>query len=343
MRDTHASRVRAPMRFFDAHLDLACLALNGRDMTSEPGDQGPWGPACVTFPSLRRGRVEAFMGTIFTEAGGNDRVAYPANDPEAAHRAGAAQLDLYHQWHAQGLLSLSAPPGPRASVPLCLLLMECADPIRTPDDLDWWVDRGVRAIGLAWARGSRYAGGNSTPERGLTGLGRELLKRMAHLGVVHDLSHLSQRAVDEALELSTHGSGMVIASHSNCRSCLTGAEERQLSDDTIREIGRLEGVIGLNLCANFLRAGIQKGDRPSIDDALRHVERIAQLMGHTRGVGLGSDLDGGFSALHLPAGIDGPEDFTKLTDALTARGWGIEDVDAFARGNWARFWCLRDH
>ncbi|MBM4109184.1 MAG: hypothetical protein FJ255_10310 [Phycisphaerae bacterium] len=334
------------MRFFDAHLDLACLALNGRDMGAEPGGQGPWAPACVTFPALARGRVEAFMGTIFTEADGSDRVAYPASDPEAAHRAGAAQLDLYHQWHAQGLIRLVPEPRPSdprcvdAPVPRCLLLMECADPIRTPDELDWWVRRGVRAVGLAWARGSRYAGGNSTPDRGLTDLGRELLKRMAHLGVVHDLSHLSQRAVDDALDLGTHAPGMVIASHSNARSCLTGTEERQLADDTIRQIGRLAGVVGLNLCANFLKPGIARADRPSIDDALRHVDRIAELMGHDRGVGLGSDLDGGFSALHLPAGIDGPHDFHRLTDALSARGWSPEGVNAFAWGNWARFFNL---
>ncbi len=331
------------MRFFDGHLDLACLALNGRDLRLDRADQGPWAPGCVTFPALRRGGVVAFLGTIFTEAGGTDRVGYPSGDADAAHAAGVAQLDLYRRWHEEGLIDLDGSGGmPNVSRPRCILLMECADPIRAPEELGWWVERGVRAIGLSWARGGRYAGGNSTPDRGLTDFGRELLRAMADLGVVHDLSHLSQRALDEALDLGTHGPGMVVASHSNSRSCLSGGEERHLSDETIRRLGALGGVVGLNLCANFIRADLAQGERPTIEDALRHVDRIVELMGHARGVGLGSDMDGGFSRLHLPREIDGPEDLHKLAMALRARGWSEEDVHAFAWGNWARFWRLPD-
>lgn len=329
------------MRFFDGHLDLACLALNGRDLCLDRRGQPPWPPGCVTFPALCRAGVVGFMGTIFTEAGGNDRVSYPPGDARAAHAAGVAQLDLYRRWHDQGLIDLDGSTGrldPRR--PRCILLMEGADPIRSPEELDWWLERGVRAIGLAWARGSRYAGGNATPGRGLTPLGRDLLRRMADLGVVHDISHLSQRALDEALALGLDGPGTLIASHSNCRSCLSGSEERHLDDDTIRHLGRRDGVVGLNLFARFLRAGLAPDTRPPIDDALRHVDRIVALMGHARGVGLGTDFDGGFSALQLPAGIDGPEDLPKLTDALEARGWSASDLDALAWRNWSRFWRL---
>ena len=66
-------------------------------------------------------------------------------------------------------------------------------------------------------------------------------------------------------------------------------------------------------------------------------ERVVDLHGHTRGVGLGSDMDGGFSAAALPQGIDTPRDLKKLANALSARGWTEERVDAFAWGNWARF------
>lgn len=329
------------MRFFDGHLDLACLAINGRDLTRDEPDQPPWAPGCITFPALRRAGVVGFMGTIFTEAGGQDRVGYPAGDAQAAHAVGVAQLDLYRRWHEQGLIDLDGSTGRLDPArPRGILLMEGADPIRSPDELDWWAARGVRAIGLAWARGSRYAGGNATPEQGLTPLGRDLLIRMGKRGIVHDISHLSPRALDEALALGTHGPGMVVASHSNCRSCLAGSEARHLADDTIRHLGALGGVVGLNLYAPFLRAGLTPGERPSLDDALRHVERVVTLMGHARGVGLGTDLDGGFSRLQLPRGIDGPEHLVHLADALRAAGWNEADVEAFAWRNWARLWRL---
>jgi membrane dipeptidase len=329
------------VRFFDGHLDLACLAVNGRDLTRDEPDPPPWPPGCVTFPALRRAGVVGFMGTLFTEAGGQDRVGYPPGDAQAAHAVGVVQLDLYRRWHEQGLIDLDGSTGRLDPArPRCILLMEGADPIRSPDELDWWTERGVRAIGLAWARGSRYAGGNATPDRGLTPQGRDLLRRMAERGIVLDISHLSPRALDEALALGTHGPGMIVASHSNCRSCLSGVEERHLSDAVIRHLGAVGGIVGLNLYAPFLRADLTPGERPSLDDALRHIERIVTLMGHARGVGLGTDLDGGFSRLQLPADIHGPEDLPRLTDALRARGWNASDIDAFAWRNWARRWGL---
>jgi len=134
----------------------------------------------------------------------------------------------------------------------------------------------------------------------------------------------------------------IIASHSNCRALIDGKNERHLTDETIREVGRRGGVIGLNLCSPFLRPGLDrdKNERASIDDCIRHVEHIAEIHGHTRGIGLGSDMDGGFGVLGLPEGIESPQDLSKIADALLARGWSEEAVDAFAWGNWARFFGL---
>jgi membrane dipeptidase len=334
------------LSFFDAHLDLACLAENGRDLSRPLAEAGgPWPPAAVTFPALRDGSVRAFLGTIFTEADGDDAVAYPAGDAAAAHRLGVRQLEWYQRWQREGHLrivrrgaAVAREPG-RHAPPDCLILMECADPITSPDELPWWAERGIAAIGMAWARGSRYASGNSEPGcssgTGLTDLGRALVPEMDRLGVVHDASHLSDRSLAELLALTAKP---VVATHSNCRVLLDGTSQRHLTDEAIREIARRGGVIGLNLFAPFVRAGLKDDERPGIDEAIRHVEHIAQVAGHRRCVGLGSDLDGGFSALRLPRGIDAPRDFTRLADALHARGWPDEDVRGFCWGNWARFW-----
>ncbi|MEZ6232799.1 MAG: membrane dipeptidase [Phycisphaerales bacterium] len=367
------------MRFFDAHLDLAYLAGCGRDMRAgAEACGGPHLPAAVTFPALQAGGVATCLGTIFTQAlpasgaGPEVREAqmYAAGDAEAAHRAGVVQVEQYQRWADEGLVRLMGRRGeaswrglhaagsPDAPVvgnsaqggepPLNVgLLMECADPIRSPDELGWWVERGVVAIGLAWAVGSRYAGGNhADPDEamGLSDVGRELVKAMDALGVVHDVSHLSQRATDELLGIA---SGAVMASHSNCRGLFDRdpyphARQRHLADETIREIARRGGVVGINLLSDFLDPGLVKGQRAGVEWVVRHSERVCELAGGRHAVGLGSDMDGGFGADRLPVAINGVGDLGILREALADEGWDGGDVAGFASDNWRRFWAGGD-
>ncbi len=343
------------MQFFDAHLDLACLALNKREMTAPLGRihqdsllAGPWPPAGVTLPSLRDGGVRWALATIFTEANGDGPEGYGRDDVVAARNAGEAQLETYKHWAQQGLIGIAQ----HSDFDDALLaddeglsigiLIEGADPITTPNDLAWWCEQGVVAVGLTWAVGTRYASGNATSAEddvGLTPIGCEMVDAIDSLKVVHDLSHLSLRAVDDVLE---RAQGYVMASHSNCRA-LVGGEDgegapRHLRDETIKEIAHRGGVIGLNLARNFIRAGLQGAERPSVREAIDHVERICELTGSRKHVGLGSDMDGGFSALDMPEGIECPSDLVKLCDELAQRGWSVEDVQGFAAGNWRSFW-----
>ncbi|MBL8747150.1 MAG: membrane dipeptidase [Phycisphaerae bacterium] len=362
------------MLFFDGHLDLAMLAVHGRNMHAPPAvttaGTDPV-PAAVTLPSLREGNVRFALATIFTEADGDGPEGYPAGDAERAHRRGRAQLEVYETWRDEGRIAISLPKflrhdphvghiragmGVAQLQPLSLeerlsrakpgvalhvgILMENADPIRSPDELAWWKERGVMAVGLAWARPSRYAMGNMTPHDepvGLTDLGREMVRTMDALGIVHDVSHLSDRAMDELLALTDRP---VIASHSNCRALLNDpTNQRHLRDESIREIARRGGVIGLNLCRNFIAPQPYSKDdpRPTIEQTIAHVEHICGLVGHRNAVGLGSDLDGGFSADDLPEGINRPSDLARLTDALKDRAWSDDDRSRFAHENWAHF------
>lgn len=362
------------MIFFDAHLDLAMLAVHGRDMHAPPSaSSNGTAPAhpIVTLPSLREGHIRLALATIFTEVNGDGPEGYPAGEIERAHKRGRAQLEVYETWRDEGRIAIDLPKFLRhdphvghiragmgvaethalslderlarskPGVPLHVgILMENADPIRSPDELAWWKERGVIAIGLAWARPSRYAAGNMTPHDdpvGLTDLGRAMAKEMDALNIIHDVSHLSDRAMDELFALTDRP---VIASHSNCRAILNDPmNQRHLRDESIREIARRGGVIGLNLCRNFIAPQpYSKNDpRPSIEQAVAHVEHICTLVGHRHAVGLGSDLDGGFGADDLPEGINHPRDLTKLTDALADHGWTSEEIEGFAHGNWERF------
>ncbi|MCA9298825.1 MAG: membrane dipeptidase, partial [Phycisphaerales bacterium] len=209
------------LSWFDGHLDLAYLAEIGRDLHAPPETcLGRLQPAAITFPSLDEGRVRAVLATIFTEAvdASDPRAldvgpfAYAPDDVEGANRAGMRQLKLYAAWRDAGILRLlgkrGSPVPPLDEGPLVAgILMESADPIRDPDDLNWWVDQGVVAVGLAWWRGTRYAAGNGlepgAPGDGLTSLGRDLVRRLDELGVVHDVSHLSERATLDLFEMTS--------------------------------------------------------------------------------------------------------------------------------------------
>jgi membrane dipeptidase len=387
------------MKWFDGHLDLAYLAVNGRAMTSAlDRNAGPHAPAAVTLPELRDAGVQTCLATIFTEANGTDAVGYPAGDAQAAHARGVAQLDVYKRWAERGEVVIdkasstsagdagtqarrhegtlaSDGHSPPASLPRSLaaslaeplrliILMECADPIREPEEVEWWHagGRGVRAIGLAWARGSRYASGNGEPSHssgvGLTPAGRELVRHMDRLGIAHDVSHLSDRAMGELMDLADPRTP-IIATHSNSRALLGDPQnQRHLTDAQIREIaargeaceakyGRGSGVIGLNLFGKFLVPGGQyvnsakgTGRRATLDDAVAHVDHICSITGSTRHVALGSDMDGGFGAEDLPIEIERAGHLVRLAEALHDRGWSDDDIHAFAWGNWARVWGL---
>ncbi|MEM9065301.1 MAG: membrane dipeptidase [Planctomycetota bacterium] len=345
------------MTLFDAHLDLAYLVEIGRDMHAGLADcRGALRPPAVTLPTLAEGSVTQCLATVFTqpfddgdEPADGGAYAFPRGDSDAAYRAGWRQMLLYKSWHEGDAIDLWK-LRPEGETPLSVgILIEGADPVPSPDELGNWSDAGVVAVGLTWAHRGRYADGNSVhlrEDRGLTDLGRGMVEAIDGLGLIHDLSHLSQKATEELLERTDK---LVVATHSNCRQLfapdgeagkLTKSTQRHLSDETVAEIGRRGGVVGLNLCASFLRDGLKRGDRPSIDDCIRHVEHLCEVMGHKDGVGLGTDMDGGFDARHLPEGIDEPRHVHKIVDVLRSRGWSNAELDGFRRKNWERVFGL---
>lgn len=317
--------------WIDGHLDLAYLAVRGRELR-----QSVYAPAgCVSLPALRSAGVRIVLATIFTEIGVNpaDQAHgfLSSDEMEQAERAGLAQIEVYEALEREGAVSIVRSrfdldrPGP---TPKLVILMEGADPIRSPEAVGKWVGRGVRAVGLTWALGSRYAGGNARPGP-LTSAGKEMVSALDEAGIVHDVSHLADDAFEELMALAR---GRVMASHSNCRSLLV-ENQRHLRDDQIRDIVRRDGVIGLNLYSAFL--AIDR--RATIDDCVRHVEHVASVSGHRRSVVLGSDMDGGFGPDRLPAELDHPTKLNELLNGLEARGWSAPDRMGFAYGNWDRF------
>jgi len=330
------------LHWCDGHLDLAYLAVNGRDVRRADCDAAA---GCVTLPALRSAGVRWIFGTIFTEMGyaemrsdmgpdeGDRAHRYASHDDlDGAEQAGLRQLECYENLEREreltivrGAADVDAPGGPD---PRVVILMEGADPIRSPDDVPAWTARGVRMVGLSWATGSRYAGGNHDGGP-LTAAGRDMIDALDVQRVIHDVSHLSDAAFDALL---SRARGRVIASHSNCRALLED-KQRHLRDNQIQAIASRGGVIGLNLYTKFLAIG----RRATIDDCIRHIERVCEVAGRRDVIALGSDMDGGFPPASLPQGLDHPSKLSALAEALRDRGWSDAEVAGFASGNWLRF------
>jgi membrane dipeptidase len=291
------------------------------------------------------GRVTIVFGTLFVEpARKGTSLSHTYTSTDEAHALAQAQLDYYHRiaeecdqialigarTDLESVLSSWAGQNPQVGI---VPLMEGADPIREPAETEMWFEQGVRLVGLSWLAGSRYAGGNAVPGA-LTDAGRELLDVMADLGMVLDVSHLAEEALEEAVE---RFEGRVVASHANPQALVPGP--RQLSDKVIRSLASRDGVIGVVLYNAFLRPGWSKGDpkdEVSIMDVAAAIDHVCQVVGDASHVGLGSDLDGGFGVESAPMGVDTVADLQRIVPALDEMGYGDQEIAAVMGENWLR-------
>jgi membrane dipeptidase len=218
----------------------------------------------------------------------------------------------------------------------CILSLEGADSLITPGHLERAYAQGLRAVGLAHYGPGRYAHGTHS-YGGLPPLGRQLLAEMDRLGIILDVTHLSDECFWEALE---NFSGPVWASHQNCRALVP--HQRQLADDQIRALLERDAVIGAAMDGWMLVPGWVQGETTSescglrLEKVVEHIDHVCQIAGNTRHTGLGSDLDGGFGGEQTPCDLETIADVGKLCDLLRARGWSAEDTTNFAHGNFLR-------
>jgi membrane dipeptidase len=344
--------------YVDGHLDLAFnVVAHGRDLTRSVAairreEQRDSQEILVTLPELRQGEVGVVIGTLYTAP--RDLVRPPDAPPltakqrarqraltyatpEEAERQALEQLAVYERWEAEGEIRILRTRGdlaqheqawPSGDRTIGLIVsMENADPIRTPGDLPAWVERGVRLVGPAWQR-TRYCGGTSTPGP-LTDLGRDLVRAMTEHGIPLDVSHLAEESFWDALDLDPP---FVFASHSNARA-LTPTD-RHLTDAMIEAIGQRDGVVGVALGNELVKADVRRSDPKSsvtLADVRAQAEHIAGLIGWNR-VAIGSDFDGGFGLQETPLGITRGADFATLGTIAPP-----ETRDGVLGGNWLRF------
>ncbi|NUQ92932.1 MAG: membrane dipeptidase [Gemmatimonadaceae bacterium] len=191
--------------------------------------------------------------------------------------------------------------------------------------------RGARYMTLTWNNGNDWAGSSmgqgNTSRGGLTPFGRDVVREMNRLGMLVDLSHVSDSTFFDALEVST---APVIASHSSARAI--NDHPRNLSDEQLRAVARNGGVVNVNFFSRFLDPAFAEGRETPLSVLIDHIDHIAKVAGVDH-VGLGSDFDG-VSA--LPAGMEDITRLPRIAQALLDRGYSDEDVRKILGGNMLR-------
>ncbi len=184
-------------------------------------------------------------------------------------------------------------------------LLECS-----PDRLEEGWQKGVRMVNLTWNHENALSGSNHmASEKGLTGQGRAFVQRMQSLGMLVDVSHLSDPGFWDVAELAERAGIPFVASHSNCRSLCP--HKRNLTDDQLRAVMACGGVVGLNFCDEFIHPAAS-----SLERAAAHVEHIWSL-GGAKTAAVGGDWDG----CSLFPGVKDITDTEKLYELLLKRNY----------------------
>jgi len=230
---------------------------------------------------------------------------------------------------------------------------------------------GVRYMTLTWNNGNSWAGAaagtNNTRTQGLTDYGRQIVREMNRIGILVDISHVSDSTFWDAIATSTKP---VIASHSSARAI--APHRRNLTDDMLRAVAKTGGVVNVNFFSQFIDstyisrfgaieprlraedrrlrgAGMPNDEIRTQVAALRqrlldsipdtplsalidHIDHIARVAGADH-VGIGSDFDG---VTALPVGMEDVTRLPRIAQALLDRGYSEADVTKIIGGNMLR-------
>lgn len=171
---------------------------------------------------------------------------------------------------------------------------------------------GFRLTTLGWNEDNVLCGSHKTGG-GLTSLGREYVKEAQRLGMVVDVSHCSDKAFWDMMEITQKP---LIASHSNSRAVCDVS--RNLTDEMFKAICQVGGVAGINQYAEFL------GDKPDLDTVCRHIEHFLEMDPTGEHIALGGDLDG---CERLAGGFEGIQSYPGLAQRLLDRGASLQIVE----------------
>lgn len=246
--------------------------------------------------------------------------------------------------------------------------MENGTPIQgSLDNLRHFYERGIRYITLAHSQANHISDSSYDLRRkwnGLSDFGKELVVEMNKLGVMVDISHVSDDAFYQAVEISK---APMIASHSSIRQFTPGFE-RNMNDDMIKKLAENGGVIMINFGSSFVsKQARQWNDQfsskmeeknlswsdpqaetfskqyrqnnpypfASLELVLDHIDHVRDLVGIEH-IGIGSDYDGVGDS--LPENLKDVSTYPNLVQGLLERGYSEADIRKILSGNLLRVW-----
>ena len=249
--------------------------------------------------------------------------------------------------------------------------LENGAPIAALDDVAYFFERGIRYVTLTHGKDNHISDSSYDTTHtwnGLSPFGIKLIDEMNRVGMMVDVSHISDGAFFKVMEVSE---APVIASHSSCRA-FTPGWERNMSDEMIKLLGEKGGVIMINFGSDFLDAAVAKtrtenrielekklndanlkaddpAAKPIIEefkkdhpDLYSDVEKVADHMDHVRKIagidhiGIGSDFDGVGDS--LPTGLKDVSMYPNLIAELLSRGYSESDIEKICYKNVWRVW-----
>jgi membrane dipeptidase len=344
-------------RLTDEHVDLGNRLPDGH----------------TDLPRMREGGLDAEFLSVWVEPKGNPG--------EKAFDRALAEFDAIHKMieahPAEAVLALTADDVRAAAArgkTAFLIGVEGGHALGDPTADDTILERlrrfhgmGARYMTLTWSNSNRIGGssGDDGKTRGLTDLGRRVVALMNELGILVDISHVSDATFFDAVKASTRP---VLASHSSSRA-LTD-HPRNMTDEMLRAVAANGGAVCVNFGAMFLDAewaaksdALKKSAEPELDAIMKkyaadpakagaerwkrikelaaslpavplarladHIDHIATVAGHDH-VCLGSDFDG---VPALPAGLEDVSKLPALTAELARRGWSNADLRALLGEN----------
>jgi len=259
----------------------------------------------------------------------------------------------------------------KTRISLCMGMENGAGINEDLNNLEYFYNRGIRYITLTHSKNNKICDSSYDDEvtwNGLSPFGVEVVKEMNRLGIMVDISHVTDSTFYQVIKITK---APVIASHSSCRF-FTPGWQRNMSDDMIKLLGENGGVLQINFGSSFLKGDIrekrseiwkeindllkeQKIERNSpqgrkfvkdywmqnksgyadVKDVANHIDHVIKLVGIDY-IGIGSDFDGVGDS--LPVGLKDVSGYPNLIYELLKRGYSEEDIEKICSGNLLRVW-----
>ena len=314
------------MYILDSHCDTPSEILRSRDISIENEN------AHVDLPKLKRGRIDGAFFALYIPASMD-------SDPDKAFDYAKTLFDSTERAVKANSDSMAfatdenqAMANKDKGLVSVFLGLENASPIGDIlDRINWFYYKGVRYVTLCHSSDNQVCDSCASEVKtwgGLSPFGKEVVERMNSLGMLVDVSHVSDDTFYDVLKCSKRP---VVATHSCCRALCD--HPRNMTDDMICALAAAGGVIQINFYPFFIDPDYAvTGKRPSYTMIADHIDHAVSLVGVDH-VGIGSDFDG---IEVTPEGMEDISMMPLLFDELRGRGYSESDLDKIAGGNFFR-------